>query len=103
MAERNREAFASFIADDAVFFSGPEPRRGKQQVVDWWGRYFESDTAPFSWEPEEVEVLLSGDLALSSGPVRDRTGTLIAHFNSIWRRSADGKWLVVFDKGSEVH
>ena len=27
-------------------------------------------------------------------------GEVIARFNSIWQRQADGRWLVVFDKGS---
>jgi ketosteroid isomerase-like protein len=55
--------------------------------------------APFSWEPEHVEVLASGTLALSSGPVFGRDGTRIGTFNSVWRLEADGRWRVVFDKG----
>jgi ketosteroid isomerase-like protein len=64
-------------------------------------RYREPD-APFSWEPAEVEVLASGALALSSGPVRDPHGKLIGRFMSIWRLEAPGQWRVVFDKGSPV-
>ena len=30
--------------------------------------------APFSWQPETVEVLASGTLAISSGPVKDTNG-----------------------------
>ena len=55
--------------------------------------------APFSWRPEVVEVLDSGTLALTSGPVRDPTGKQTGTFNSIWRREPDGRWRVVFDKG----
>jgi ketosteroid isomerase-like protein len=102
MADRDHEAFASFVADDAIFFGGPEPLRGKQQVVDGWARFFEGSDAPFSWEPAEVEVLESGALALSSGPVRNADGELVARFTSIWRREADGTWRVVFDKGCDV-
>src|SRR5512141_3030077 len=54
MAERDLRAFASFIADEAVFFSGPNPLRGKRQVIDWWTRYYTAPAAPFSWEPAEV-------------------------------------------------
>lgn len=57
---------------------------------------------PFSWEPDVVEVLESGTLALSSGPVLDPAGKLIGRFNSIWRREAPGVWRIVFDRGSEV-
>jgi len=102
MADRDLPAFASFIADDAVFFSGPTPRRGRQQIVDWWRRYYATPAAPFSWDPDSVEVLESGALALSSGPVRDPQSKVIARFTSIWRREAPGIWRIVFDKGSEV-
>lgn len=78
MADRDHNAFADFIAADAIFFSGPKPLHGKQQVVDYWARFYTTPAAPFSWEPREVEVLASGDLALSSGPVRDATGKDIA-------------------------
>jgi hypothetical protein len=58
--------------------------------------------APFSWSPEVVDVLESGTLAHSSGPVRDAGGRRIGTFNSIWRREPDGRWRVVFDKGCPV-
>jgi ketosteroid isomerase-like protein len=100
MAERNLEAFAGFIADEAIFFNGQTPLRGKTQVVSEWSRFFEGKTAPFSWEPDQVEVLASGTLALSTGLVRDPDGKIIARFNSIWRLEAPGTWRVIFDKGS---
>ena len=55
--------------------------------------------APFSWRPEVVQVLDSGTLALTSGPVRDPTGRRTGTFNSIWRREPNDQWRVVFDKG----
>lgn len=67
-----------------------------------WKRYFEKPAAPFSWEPAQVEVLDSGQLALSTGPVRSPDGKIIATFNSIWQRQPSGAWRIVFDKGSEV-
>ena len=72
---------------------------GKAAVVAGWKAYFDGVVAPFSWEPETVEVLDSGTLALTSGPVRGPDGKQIGTFNSIWRREADGRWKVVFDKG----
>lgn len=102
MANRDHAAFMSFLANEAVFFSGSKPLHGKQQVADWWRRYFGKPAAPFSWEPEQVEVLESGTLALSSGPVRDPQGKSIATFTSIWRLEAPGVWSIVFDKGNEV-
>ena len=102
MAERNFDAFTSFLADDAVFYAGQKPIRGKQAVADDWKKFYEKREAPFSWEPTQVEVLESGTLAHSSGPVRDPSGKVFATFNSIWRLEAPGVWRVVFDKGSEV-
>ena len=102
MADRDHAAFASFLSDEAIFFSGPKVLRGKQQVAAAWKRFYEGPTAPFSWQPEQVEVLPSGQLALSSGPVRDAQGQLIATFSSIWRLEAPGVWRIVFDKGDDV-
>jgi len=102
MATRDHKAFMSFLSQEAVFFSGDKPLRGAQQVADWWKRYYEGPDAPFSWEPEDVEVLDSGTLALSSGPVRDSKGALIATFTSIWRLEDTGKWRIIFDKGNSA-
>jgi len=98
MARRDHNAFGTFVSDEALFFGGQGVLRGKAAVAAAWQKYFEGDKAPFSWEPEQVEVLDSGTLALSSGPVRDPEGKQIGTFNSIWRRE-DGAWKVVVDKG----
>ena len=98
MTDRDHKAFNAFLSDEANFFSEPELLRGKQQVADWWKRYYEEPDAPFSWEPEHVEVLDSGTLALSIGPVRDPEGNLIGTFTSVWRLDAPGTWRVIFDK-----
>lgn len=100
MADRDHEAFKTFLAEETVFFSGNTPLRGRQQVADTWAPYFDGAQAPFSWEPELVVVLDSGTLALSSGPVSDPGGKRVATFNSIWRLEASGEWRIVFDKGS---
>jgi len=101
MAERDLQAFSGFVSQEAVFFmNGAAPVRGKAQVVQAWSGLFRAASAPFTWEPDRVEVLDSGTLALSTGPVRDLRGKVIARFNSIWRLEADGVWRVVFDKGS---
>jgi ketosteroid isomerase-like protein len=98
MADRDHAAFASFLDEEAIFI-GEGTLRGKTQVADGWKRFYEGPTAPFSWEPDKVEVLDSGALALSSGPVYDPGGKRIGTFNSIWRLGADGRWKVLFDKG----
>jgi ketosteroid isomerase-like protein len=100
MAERDFATFGRHVAPDAIFFAGPQPLRGRDAVLAGWKAFYDGTAAPFSWEPDQVEVLASGQLALSTGPVRDPKGEVVARFNSIWQRQGDGRWLVVFDKGS---
>lgn len=102
MADRDLAAFASFLSDEAIFYSGPTPLRGKENIVAAWTRFYAGPTAPFSWEPQEVEVLDSGTLAISSGPVLDAAGNMVATFTSIWRRERTGPWRIVFDKGAKA-
>jgi ketosteroid isomerase-like protein len=101
MADRNLDAFASFIAEDSVFFGRSEAFRGKAAVVASWKQLYEGPEAPFSWAPDTVEVLDSGELALSSGPVLDPKGKRFGTFQSIWRREKGGRWRVIFDKGAD--
>lgn len=100
MADRDLEAFLSFVDPEAVFFNGNEALRGIAAVEEAWSPFFEGPAAPFSWGPDLVQVLESGDLAFSSGPVMTPSGEEAGRFNSIWRKSADGVWRIVFDKGS---
>ena len=100
MADRDHAAFTSFVADEAVFF-GRTVQRGKAAVAEAWKGLYEGPTAPFSWTPDTVEVLDSGTLGLSSGPVFDAAGKRMGTFSSIWRREKDGRWRVIFDKGCD--
>ncbi|RJG21099.1 nuclear transport factor 2 family protein [Massilia cavernae] len=103
MKARDHAGFVSFLADEAIFFSGPgRPLHGKDAVAKEWKRFYERAEAPFSWEPDEVEVVESGTLAYSTGPVYDPRGKLISRFSSIWRQESPGEWKIVFDRGSEV-
>ena len=103
MADRDHAAFVSFLAKETVFFSGGgKVLRGADEVAAAWKRFYEGPAAPFSWEPEQVEVLDSGTLALSSGPVKDPSGKVGGTFTSIWRREGPGTWKIVFDKGCPV-
>jgi ketosteroid isomerase-like protein len=99
MARRDATAFAGFIDPEAVFYSDRDVLRGKAAVVTGWKATFEGSEAPFSWEPDSVEVLDSGTLAISTGPVRDPSGRVTGRFYSIWRRDDAGQWRIVFDKG----
>jgi ketosteroid isomerase-like protein len=101
MASRNFKAFVTFLSPEAVFFSGTSVKHGPAEVAAQWQPYFEGRKAPFSWAPDHVEVLASGTLALSTGPVYEE-GKIVGRFNSIWRLEAGNVWRIVFDKGEAV-
>lgn len=98
MADRDHQAFTSFLASETVFF-GPGEIRGKDTVAAAWKPFFAGDAAPFSWQPESVAVLDSGTLGLTSGPIFTPDGKRVGTFNSVWRRQPGGGWKIVFDKG----
>jgi ketosteroid isomerase-like protein len=102
MAGRDLTAFASYIADDTIFLGRDAALRGKTAVIAGWKSLYDGEKAPFSWRSETVEVLDSGSLAHSSGPILDAQGKQVGTFNSIWRREADHRWRVIFDKGCDA-
>ena len=99
MAERDHAAFTRHLSNEAVFFGSVKVLHGKEAVSAGWKRFFEAKDPPFSWEPDQVEVLADGTLAFSTGPVRDPAGKTVSRFNSIWRLEGSA-WRIVFDKGS---
>ncbi len=99
MADRDYAAFTSFLSEEAVFLAGTTARRGKQAVAAHWKTYFDESDAPFSWEPETVSVLDSGNLAISTGPVWNAEGRRMSTYTSIWRQEEPGVWRIIFDKG----
>lgn len=101
MARRDFDAFTEHLSREAVFMRPGGALRGKEDVAEGWRPYFDKPDAPFSWTPEEVEVLASGTLAFSSGPVRDAAGRQVGRFNSVWRLEGPGTWRVVFDRGCD--
>jgi len=98
MADRDHAAFASFLSEEAIF-SGGGVNRGREAVAAAWAGFFKGEKPPFSWKPEFVAVLDSGDLGTTQGPVFDPEGKHVGTFNSVWRREADGKWRIIFDRG----
>lgn len=101
MKKRDFTGFTRFLADEAIFISGEGTLRGKQAVARAWRKYYDTPDPPFSWKPEQIEVLGSGTLAYSGGPIYDRDGKQIGRFNTVWRLEAPGQWKVVFDRGSD--
>ena len=101
MAERKHEDFVRHLSEETLFF-GRGVLRGKAEVAAAWKAFYEGPQAPFSWEPDQVEVTADGLLALSTGLVRDPAGKLTNRFISVWRLEAPGVWRVVMDRGSPL-
>ena len=102
----NRNQFPMFIDPDARFV-GIKVDRSREAIAEAWRVFFSEDAPLIKWRPQFVEVLESGDLALTRGPYRiidkDENGQPTegwGTFNSVWRLNDDGEWLVVFDAGS---
>lgn len=102
---RDLQAFRSLLDPDARF-AGDQVQRGPEAITAAWAPFFLPDGPRIAWRPRIVEVLESGDIALTRGPYRLETrgenGDPVVRwgtFNSIWRRGTDGSWRVVFDAG----
>ena len=103
---RDLDKFASFIDPDARFVS-TRVDRGRVAITEAWSVFFTAEPPSIKWRPQYIEVLESGDLALSRGPYRivgrneeGETTEAWGTFNSVWRLNAEGEWLVIFDAGS---
>ncbi len=103
---QEHELFATFIDPDARFVNN-KVLRAPEAIVDAWSVFFADDGPSIKWRPQFVEVLDSGDLALTRGPYRiidkNDEGEMTegwGTFNSVWRRTENGEWFVVFDAGS---
>jgi ketosteroid isomerase-like protein len=101
MADRDFGAFISHLSSDAIFFDERSVQRGAAEVAAAWKPLFSTPQAPFSWAPDHVEVLPSGKLALSTGPVFVE-GKVVGRFNSVWRLETPHSWRIVFDKGEAI-
>ncbi len=99
-----REAFDACMADDATMYSeGSHPIVGRQAIG---ARLRGPEAGTLKWEPFQVEVAASGDLAYTLGNWEltsiDSDGnqqTGYGHYVSIWKKQADGYWKWVFDTG----
>ena len=105
VAEKDRESFAGFIADEAIFVSGAV-LRGKQAILEGWAVFFREDAPKLTWRPEVVEIQDDGELGMTRGPFTVEQpgpdGSLISRsglFTSVWEHQADGGWKVIFDAG----
>jgi len=101
MAERDLAAFSRHLSEHTIFY-GRNVLYGKAAVVAGWKGFYEGPKAPFSWEPDQVDVHPDGTLGYSTGPVRDPEGKKVQRFNSVWRQESPGVWRIIYDKGQPL-
>lgn len=98
IADRDAQAFANCLAEEAILNWGHGlVARGSKIVTLRWAPYFNGTQGQLSLEPQRVDVLESGTLAMTSGLVRDAAGKRTGTFTSVWRREASGQWKIVMD------
>ncbi len=105
VAKGMREAFLTYLAEDAVLF---QPRAVNGRKV-WEGR--PASAATLKWEPAFAAVSSSGDMGYTTGPweyqpAADSAGTpsppesyLYGQFNSVWKKEKGAGWRVLADIG----
>lgn len=105
VAAKDIEAFASHLAENAIFAAGPV-RNGKTEILKAWSGFFSENAPKMEWYPETVVVQSNGRLGLSKGPYklthRNEDGSeeiSEGQFISIWERQEDGSWRIIFDSG----
>ena len=104
---RDLQRFLDFVDPDARF-ANATVARGKDEIAAAWAPFFAASGPAIRWRAAITEVSADGNLALSRGPYRSirvaddgaRTESW-GHFISTWRKSAEGRWLVLFDSGGD--
>jgi ketosteroid isomerase-like protein len=110
VADKNRDAFLSFLAEATTFGGGtPNELHGRDAVMKEWGEFFTADGPTLTWQPTKGEVIGAGDLGYTigrsvfrrkaaDGTVTERHGQYV----TVWKKEADGSWKVIFDTGSTL-
>jgi len=91
-------ASVQVFADDGVAFA-PGVVNGKK----FWSK--QTDPPILTWHPIFATISRSGDLGYTTGPWElrkargDEKAQAFGHYNTLWRKDADGVWKVVVDVG----
>ena len=103
VADGDLDKIMTFYADDAVLMPTAEPIVvGKVAIREEWQHILSIPDFQNKSALTKVDVSKSGDLAYSMGTylstMRGENGQLVTEpgkWLSVWRRQADGSWLVV--------
>jgi ketosteroid isomerase-like protein len=96
-------AFTTYAAEDAVLNRGNTLIKGKKAIDEYYTNQ-KLHNVSLEWEPEFIEVAVSGDLGYTYGPytftATDTTGKEIKSngiFHTVWKKQANGEWRYVWD------
>jgi len=106
---KSNEEYLSYWADDAILIAPGQPTlRGKEQIAKMLEANAQIPGFEVSWEPQEVYVSKSGDLAYlienNYFAWNDSLGNQVKTFNkavTIWKKQTDGTWKNVVDTFNE--
>ena len=103
VADHDATAFAQHLHPEAAFGVSQKPTRGREAITREWTPLIEGTALKLSWYPAVVTLGGDGRTAYSSGPALyedPKTGEArIGRFGSVWHRSDEGVWQVLFDDG----
>lgn len=107
-ASGDEEAFARFLAPDAVFSASWKDKEiGRKAILAAWAPYLRGTPVRVRWYPRSVAIAAHGQVAISSGPALfeqvDETDPLkrfrVGKYVTTWIRDGEG-WRIAFDDGT---
>ena len=105
VADKNLKAIMALYADDAVLLPTAEPIVvGRSAIREEWRHILAIPNFRNTSELTKIDVSRSGDMAYSMGTYvatmlgeDGKPATEPGKWLSVWKRQADGKWLVVVE------
>jgi ketosteroid isomerase-like protein len=98
-----KAAFVEYADDSAALNRRGRVLKGKEAIASYFDG-FDYESVKLTWEPDFVEVAVSGDLAYTYGKFTfistDSVGVEQKSegiFHTVWKKQRDGKWKYVWD------
>ena len=101
-----RESFIKYFHPDCIVFA-PTPVKFRAELEKQEPEKFPLPVV-VNWAPAWGDISAAGDMGYNTGPVtyedtgENKRPTRHVIFFSVWKKQANGKWLVVLDVGSGV-